>query len=975
MVPAFRFLLFLFIPSTLGTINPVYADCNGSPDVLQLTPLQERSVNCMDTAPGTKEREKCCAQLYPNEPTAAFLCVRRTKLNSDDANKLHESFTNAGPQGGQTDRLPIIFLPGIAGTALNHDSFELWPTAKVGNRLNLELKEDGKTSATGASISLGQIFRNPPVDFYGGFLKALTGLGYQDDVDLFTFAYDWRCTNNSHYGTLDRKINEVLTRTGKQKVILIAHSMGGLIARGYIYSDAARAGRVDRLIAMGTPYWGAPKPWYAMIHGYTFDNPFVNESLMKVLTQNWPAGYQLMPRIPFVSTVAGQKLPLSETNAIKYKGFTGRTAGVIDSYAVTPTNEHSMNSKLVEMANDFYSKVGPKERPAPLPGGVRQYDIIGRNISTLGFYEVQDWTPGKLDFFWPSSYLELNGKKVVLRPVSTDGDGTVPRWSAETAAATRRYYIAYKTDWNVDFEVSSAHSALPSNKDVQYIVLRILQNSPPEESEFPLPPAGYMGAENPPEKELESLSQYMLNSDAHLRISNSSGKVLGYNSKGAIEETLYGTFLDMDETEYASVADISASYTVEVVGIRDGKFTLDVRVKNPKPYTFSYQEVPVKPGTVASFTYTPAHLPPVPEMTVTTDGQTTRVSPKNGPASASNNPTNISVPGDRAEFSRELNTTFTGNTPILRYYVLKDAIPDQCKADCSKDSACAAYTYVKPGGYKAGDPPVCYLFSGLGPKVASNCCVSGTRNRQDQPPTFQACDYPMTDPIYRKWMELGSAEGKLGCPISGERECGPSINNTTCRLIQFKKDDGGYLLQHTSGSLAGKVFDVSGCMFKIYYQLNGPKSWLGLPTSDGYVTPTGSREDFESGYILWDSKTYVCTAYRAETSPPQQTQADVTTPPIPNNCALAGSWTQQSESTGTSTWIITADGQATESGLGRARGTATLSGRKLRIDFRTDDGNYSGYYEWNLDSSCNSGSGYLIFTSGATGSRNSTVKR
>jgi len=94
---------------------------------------------------------------------------------------------------------------------------------------------------------------------------------------------------------------------------------------------------------------------------------------------------------------------------------------------------------------------------------------------------------------------------------------------------------------------------------------------------------------------------------------------------------------------------------------------------------------------------------------------------------------------------------------------------------------------------------------------------------------------------------------------------------------------------------------------------------------------------------------------------------------ISSECTLAGIWTQQSEGLGSSTWTITADGEATESGLGNAKGKATLSGGRLRIDWTIPGYNNSGYYEWALDESCK-GSGVAVNTvSGAK--RNTTVAR
>jgi hypothetical protein len=93
-----------------------------------------------------------------------------------------------------------------------------------------------------------------------------------------------------------------------------------------------------------------------------------------------------------------------------------------------------------------------------------------------------------------------------------------------------------------------------------------------------------------------------------------------------------------------------------------------------------------------------------------------------------------------------------------------------------------------------------------------------------------------------------------------------------------------------------------------------------------------------------------------------------------NKCKLAGTWSQTTQTVGTSTWTITDSGKATESGLGSVSGTASLSGKLLRIVWSHPNG-WSGAYEWNLDSNCNSGSGKLVFKSGGSGTHTSTVTR
>jgi uncharacterized protein with LGFP repeats len=128
--------------------------------------------------------------------------------------------------------------------------------------------------------------------------------------------------------------------------------------------------------------------------------------------------------------------------------------------------------------------------------------------------------------------------------------------------------------------------------------------------------------------------------------------------------------------------------------------------------------------------------------------------------------------------------------------------------------------------------------------------------------TAKMCDQTVSPALLEKWTELGGETGKLGCPINQVTDAPVSPQETTGRWIQFSKGDGGYLIEYRSGPRAGKVFEVSGCMFKLYASLGGTKSWLGFPTGDGYETDPGARQEFEAGYVVWDRKTYVCQSHK-----------------------------------------------------------------------------------------------------------------
>ena len=131
------------------------------------------------------------------------------------------------------------------------------------------------------------------------------------------------------------------------------------------------------------------------------------------------------------------------------------------------------------------------------------------------------------------------------------------------------------------------------------------------------------------------------------------------------------------------------------------------------------------------------------------------------------------------------------------------------------------------------------------------------------------CGREVSAAIFEKWTEMGGQAGKLGCPINQQTEAPTSPQGSVGRWIQFDKGDGGYLIEHTGSDssllpVEGKAVEVTGCMYMLYSSLGGTKSWLGFPVGDGRETPTGARQSFEGGYILWDSKTSECRPYKNE---------------------------------------------------------------------------------------------------------------
>lgn len=59
---------------------------------------------------------------------------------------------------------------------------------------------------------------------------------------------------DSYADGLARRIDEILVATGAEKLVILAHSMGGLVARAYLRKYGS--GHVAKLITLGTPHHG-----------------------------------------------------------------------------------------------------------------------------------------------------------------------------------------------------------------------------------------------------------------------------------------------------------------------------------------------------------------------------------------------------------------------------------------------------------------------------------------------------------------------------------------------------------------------------------------------------------------------------------------------------------------------------------------------------------------------------------------------
>jgi pimeloyl-ACP methyl ester carboxylesterase len=206
----------------------------------------------------------------------------------------------------QAQTQPIIFVHGFAGSKIACGSDELWvPTLFSGeDLLNMRLAEDGVSMHPDACPA-------QPTEIvdtaYGAdiYQSALENLAEIRPDDHHVFVWDWRKDPRLQMLALNTMVNDALQgelqrKQGVTKVVLMAHSMGGLVVRKYI-DDPGLAKKVSRVVTIGTPYWGSPKAILPLALGVSMPggadplDHILKDGPLREMFRNLTGGYFLYP--------------------------------------------------------------------------------------------------------------------------------------------------------------------------------------------------------------------------------------------------------------------------------------------------------------------------------------------------------------------------------------------------------------------------------------------------------------------------------------------------------------------------------------------------------------------------------------------------------------------------------------------------------------------------------------------------------
>jgi len=407
----------------------------------------------------------------------------------------------------------------------------------------LRLQSDGSTVVYPQVGINGDITDTP----YKDTVTYLTdGQGYVSGENLFIFPYDWRKDIASNAVLLDQKVNDVLKKYPLGiKVQILAHSMGGLVAREYI-RNTDQAKKVDTLIELGTPNVGTPTflahllynkcaiklfGFYCLINGYE-----VNK-----LVQNFPGAFEVLPSKKYYQLYPDKKdYPFNDLRDIDANGTKGELN--YDQLKTLLTNINK-NMSIFDMAENFHDALDPSFSNT---NGVKTYMIAGSGTPTIG--QIRDYI---------TKIMMIGGEADIQQQkhqdaIATDGDGTVPEKSATLGQTENIYYVKQE------------HTDLPTNQSLVMAVNLLNGKTDPIEGvqKQPFPFAGkIIGIYSP----------------AKLHSYDENGNHVGINSDGIVEVNIPGaTYDELGEEQFIYLPD-GGHYTVSTNATGEGSFDLKIK--------------------------------------------------------------------------------------------------------------------------------------------------------------------------------------------------------------------------------------------------------------------------------------------------------------------------------------------------------------------------------------------------------------
>ena len=296
----------------------------------------------------------------------------------------------------------VVLLPGLMGSRLERDGKQVWP----GGVLDLirHFSEHELEALLEPDLVATDVIRRYFISSqYQALIDDLERWGFHErsrPPTLYPCPYDWRRSQEVSAETLAQLLDRLAAdHAGHATVTLLAHSMGGLVARYFLESGTfdTRPGfsLVQGLITVGTPHRGAPEA-LPVVLGQA-GRLWLDRHQARTIASDprYPSSYELLPH-------PGEPCAWNEGPGSRFD--------CVDLYDPSLAGALGLSPENLDAARRVREALrGPR-------AGVRYFCFSGTRQATASLVRVR----------------RLSNTEVRLRTVEPDasGDGTVPDWSS-----------------------------------------------------------------------------------------------------------------------------------------------------------------------------------------------------------------------------------------------------------------------------------------------------------------------------------------------------------------------------------------------------------------------------------------------------------------------------------------------------------------------------------------------------------------
>jgi triacylglycerol esterase/lipase EstA (alpha/beta hydrolase family)/CHAT domain-containing protein len=204
-----------------------------------------------------------------DEAPVGFRTIGPLSYSGKDSTGVRAPRRMAGIGQKASERPAVFLLPGVLGSNLQVGGKRIWLSWRFLNRLSLLTYKPDNSNAVRPDGPIGLVY-----DRLADFLS--------ETHEVIEFAFDWRKPMEEEARRLAEAVDRALAEREKsgQPVRILAHSMGGLVARVLQLErpDVWRrmmANAASRMVMLGTPNGGSWVPMQVLSGDDTFGNTLV----------------------------------------------------------------------------------------------------------------------------------------------------------------------------------------------------------------------------------------------------------------------------------------------------------------------------------------------------------------------------------------------------------------------------------------------------------------------------------------------------------------------------------------------------------------------------------------------------------------------------------------------------------------------------------------------------------------------------